>query len=305
MLPALAQPRGAPARRQIGVLAVEPDEMLRQSLRELGLADGPALAIRMPSTEGRVDRLAALTDELVRDRVDVIVAAYPAAALAASRATASIPIVMMNTPDPTELGLVRSLARPGGNVTGVTTLSVELSLKQLELLKEAVPRASPVALLWNPDNPWHPVTVRGLRARSAELGLALQVLPIRSPADFAPAFDAMTTQRSHAVLLLADPMTFVHRERLAGLAIDHRLPMMGSLREYADAGSLLSYWADRAELSRRTASYVARILKGNRPEELPVEQPTKYELVVNLATARTLELMIPESILLRADQVLH
>ena len=212
---------------------------------------------------------------------------------------------MMNTPDPVLLGLVASLARPGGNITGLTTLTMDVSIKQLQLLKEAVPRASRIALLWNSDNPWHSVAVKGLQARSRSLGLQLQVLEVRGPSAFESAFNAMTTERAQAVLVLADPMMFAHRQRLADLSIRHRLPMMSNVRKYAEAGSFMSYWADRADLSRRAASYVDRILKGATAGELPIEQPTKFELIINLKTAKLLGLTIPQSVLARADEVIQ
>jgi putative ABC transport system substrate-binding protein len=233
-------------------------------------------------------------------KVDVIVATNPAVVLGAKRATATIPIVMVNTPDPVELGLVASLARPGGNITGVTSLSVDVTVKQLELLKEAVPRTSRIAVLWNPDNPWHPIAVKGLREGSRSLGVQLQILEVRAADGFERAFRTMITERAQAVLVLADPLTFAHRHELAILAVSHRLPLMGALRGYAQAGSLMSYWAGEKELLRRAASYVDRILKGARPGDLTIEQPTKYELVVNPKTAKALALTIPQSLLLRA-----
>jgi len=200
---------------------------------------------------------------------------------------------------------VASLARPGGNVTGVTTLSAALSIKQLELLKEAVPKVSRVAILWNPANPWHPATVKTLRASGASLRLRLRDLDLRSPDEFDAAFRTMSTEHAEAVLVLADPLTFFHRKRLADLAIAHRLPMMGSLRDYATAGCLLSYWADEADVYRRAAIYVDRILRGADPGSLPVEQPTRFELVANLHTARILGITIAPSVLLRVDHVIE
>ena len=288
---------------RIGVLATSVPEGLRESLRELGYIEGRNVVLEIRETEGRADRVDDLARELARSNVDVIVATNPAAVFGAKRATATIPIVMVNTPDPVQLGLVASLAHPGGNVTGTTSLSVDLSIKQLELLKEAVPRASRIAVVWNPDNPWHPVTVKGLREGSRSLGVQLQTLPMRGPNEFDEAFSTMTRERARAVLILADPMTFFHRRRLADLAIKHGLPLMGSLREYVEAGSLMSYWADGTELFRRVAIYVDKILKGSRPDELPIEQPTKYELVVNLKTAKSLALTIPPSLLLRATVI--
>ena len=286
---------------RIGVLTVGAPEALRQSLRDLGYAEGRNCVLEIRDTKGRAERVDDLALELVRLKVDVIVAMYPAAVFGAKRATATIPIVTVNTPDPVQLGLVASLARPGGNITGVTSLSADLSVKQLELLKEAVPRASRIAVLWNPDNPWHPVTLKALQSGGRSLGLELQMLDVRGPDTFDKTFDAMTTARAQGLLILADPMTFAHRERLAELAITHRLPAVGSLREYAEAGSLLSYWADRAELNQRAASYVDRILKGARPDELPIEQARKYELVVNARTAKALALTIPPLLRFRAE----
>jgi len=301
----LAQAQRATKPYRVGVLATEAQTTLQQSLRELGYVEGRDVVFEIRNTEGRAERLNDFALDLVRLKVDVIVAWNPASVLSAKRATATIPIVMMNTPDPVQLGVVASLARPGGNVTGTTTLSVDLSIKQLELLKEAVPRVSRVALLWSPDSPWHPVTVKGLQARSESLGLQLQVLEVRSPDAFDSAFRAMTTERAQAVLVLADPMTFFHRRRLADLAIKSRLPMMGGLRDYAEVGSLMSYWANMTDVYRRAAYYVDRILKGTKPADLPVEQPTRFELVINLKTAKAIGITIPQSILLRADEVIQ
>jgi putative ABC transport system substrate-binding protein len=290
---------------RIGVLGVENDEILRQSLRELGYVEGRDVVFEFRDPSGSSARGDDLALDLVRLKVDVIVALYPAAVISAKRATATIPIVMMNTPDPVQLGLVASLARPGGNITGLTTLTVDLSIKQLQFLKEAVPRASRVALLWNHENPWHPVAVKALQTSSESQRFQLQTLEVHGPDAFEGAFRTMTTERTEALLVLADPMLFVHRQRLAELAIKHRLPMMGNVRAYAGAGSLLSYWADRTDLSRRAASYVDRILKGAKAGDLPIEQPTKFELVINLKTAKALGLTIPQSLLVRADEVIE
>jgi putative ABC transport system substrate-binding protein len=304
--PIVAQAQRPTKPYRIGLLRTDDSQaLLQQSLRELGYVEGRDVVFEIRNTEGRSERLDDFARDLVRLKVDVIVAVNPAGVLSAERATATIPIVMTNTPDPVQLGLVASLAKPGGNITGVTTLSADLSIKQLELLKEAVPRASRVALLWNPDNPWHRAAVKGLQARSGSLGLQLQALEVRSPDAFDGAFQAMATERAQAVLVLADPMTFFHRRRLADLAIKYRLPMMGSLPGYGEAGSLMSYWADTADIWRRAASYVDRILKGAKPGELPIEQPTKFEFVVNLKTAKALGITIPQSVLLRADRVIE
>ncbi len=285
---------------RIGVILVGTPEPLRQDLRDLGYVEGQNTVLEVRDTSGAPERLDEFARELVRLKVDVIVGMYPAAVLAARRATRTIPIVTIHTPDPVQLGLVESLGHPGGNVTGVTSLSSEMSVKQLELLKEAVPRVSRIAVLWNPDNPWHPIAVKALESAGRSLGVTLQLLEVRRPEGFDDAFGAMTRAGAQGLVILADPVTFAHRKRLADLAIQHRLPAMGSLRAYAEAGSLLSYWADSAELEARAASYVDRILKGARPAELPVEQARKYELVVNATTARALGMTIPPSLRLRA-----
>jgi len=300
---ALAQPVKHPYR--IGLIGDGSSRPIEQSLNDLGYVEGRDFVLEIARPVGRSDRFDAIASELVRRKVDVIVAGTPNAVLSAKRATATIPIVMMHTPDPVQLGLVASLARPGGNITGVTTLSDAPSIKQLELLKEAVARVSRVAILWNRGNPWHPATVRALRSSGESLRLGLHELDVHRPEEFDAAFRAMATERTDAVLVLADPLTFFHRERLADLAIAHRLPMMGSLRAYAEAGCLLSYWADAADVYRRAASYVDRILKGADPGTLPVEQPTKFEFVANLKTARILGITIAPSVLLRVDRVIE
>ena len=308
-------PLGAEAQQagkvyRIGVLSSSPpttrlSELLRQSLRDLGFVEGLNLSIEWRNAEGKAERFDDLAAELVRLQVEVIVATTPGTVFAAKRATTSIPIVMVNTPDPVQLGLVASLGRPGGNVTGTTSLSVDLSIKQLELLKEAVPRVSQIAVLWNPSNPWHPLAVKGIETGARSLGVQLQILEVRSPEDFNNAFAAMTRDRSGAALVLADPMTFTHRTRLAALATKHRLPTMYGLREHTEVGGLMSYWADSTDLYRRTGVYVGRILKGAKPADLPVEQPMKFEFVINLRTAKALGLRIPPSLLLRVDHVVE
>jgi len=296
---------------RIGVLSPGPSTgavssaPLQQNLRELGYVEGTNLAVEWRSADGKTERFDDLAAELVRLKVDVIVATVPAATLAAKRSTASIPIVMMNTPDPVQLGLVGSLGRPGENVTGTTTLSADLSSKQLALLKEAVPRVMRIAVLWNPKNPWHPLALKGAEAAARSLAVQLQILEARSAEEFESAFEAMTKKRAGATLVLADPLTAFHRTRLAELAIKRHLPGMYATRAYAEAGGLMSYWAHEADLYRRVAGYVDRILKGAKPADLPVEQPTKFELVINLKTAKALGLTIPPSLLGRADEVIQ
>ncbi len=303
--PLAAEAQQTPKMYRIGILTVESADRLRPSLREVGYIEGQNAIIEVRDAAGKAERLEKHALELVRLKVDVIVATYPGAVFSAKRATTTIPIVMVNTPDPVQLGLVSSLAHPGGNITGMTTLSADLSLKQLEFAREAVPRASRIAILSNPDNPWHPLVVKGLRERQRSLAVRLQMLEVRSPDDFDRAFQAMLRERVNVVLVLADPMTATHRVRLAELAIKHHLPMMGGTNAYPEAGALMSYWVDQAELSRRTASYVDKILKGAKPGDLPIEQPTKFELVINLKTAKAIGLTIPPSLLARADQVIE
>ena len=300
-----AHAQSRPNAPRIGVLATEFPEALRQSLHDLGYTEGRNAVLEIRETRGRRERVGELAAELVRQKVDVIVATNPAHVMAARRATTSIPIVMVHTPDPVDLGLVASLARPGGNITGVTSLSVDLSVKQLQLLREAVPRASRLAVLWNPDSPWHPLVVKGLRTEPRGLGVPLQMLEIRAPEELDGAFQELVRDRTGAALALADPLTYAHRGRLADLATRHRIPVMGGLRAYAEAGCLMSYWADETELYRRVATYVDKILKGASPARLPIEQPSTYELVINLRTARAIGLVIPALLLTRADHVIQ
>jgi putative ABC transport system substrate-binding protein len=290
---------------RIGSLGSGTPDALRQSLREAGYVEGPNLVIEWRDAGGKPERFDALAAELVRLKVDVIVAANPAATLAAKRATASIPIVMVNTPDPVQLGLVTSLGRPGGNITGTTTLSADVSVKQLELLKEAVPRAMRIAILGNPTNPWHPLAVKGAEAAGRALAVQLQIREARDRKELDDAFAAMSRDRADAVVVLADPMIFFYRTRVADLAAKRRLPAMYGVRGHVDAGGLMSYWANQVELYQRVASYVDRILKGARPADLPIEQPTEFELVINLRTAKALGLTIPPSLLARADKVIE
>jgi putative ABC transport system substrate-binding protein len=303
-IPLYAQSARKPYR--IGLLVTDKSQtLLQQNLRDLGYVEGRDVVYEIRSSDGRSQRLDDFALELVRLNVDVIVSVNPAGVISAKRATASIPIVMTNTPDPVELGLVSSLARPGGNITGTTTLSVDVSVKQLELLKQAVPNASRVVMLWNPESPWHARTVRALQRRSGSLGLQLRGVELRDADAFDSVFQTMETGRAQALLALADPVTFFHRRRLADLAIKHRLPMMGSLAGYAEAGSLLSYWPETADLFRRAASYIDRIFKGAKPADLPIEQPTKFELVANLKTAKALGIALPQSVLVRVDRVVE
>jgi putative tryptophan/tyrosine transport system substrate-binding protein len=254
---------------------------------EVGYIEGRNAVFETRETEGRADRVDELARQLLQSKVDVIIATYPAAVLAAKRATTTTPIVMVNNPDPVHLGLVASLARPGGNITGTTSLSADLSVKQLQILKEALARTLRIAVLWNPDNPWHPGALKALHGESRSLNVHVQTVPVRRPEELDNAYEAIIKERAQAVLVLADPMTFFHRKRLAELAIKHRLPLMGGLREYTEAGGLMSYWADESEQLRNVARYVDKILKGAKPADLPIEQPSKYEHVNEPRAIRT------------------
>jgi putative ABC transport system substrate-binding protein len=272
-------------------------DAFRQGLRELGYVEGQNIVIENRWAEGRQERFTDLAAELVRLKVDVIVAAISAAALAAKNATTTIPVVMLVVGDPVRFGFVASLARPGGNITGLTSVGDELFPKQLELLKEAVPRVSRVAVLWNPANPSHGPSLKSIEVAARSLGMQPQLQKARGPDEFDSAFAAMTRARAGALLVLADTMFNLHRTRIADLAVKARLPAMYGLREHVEAGGLVAYAANYADLCRRGATYVDKILKGAKPADLPVEQPTKFELVINLKTAKALGLTIPPSVL--------
>lgn len=299
---------------RIGILGTYPPttpevahlwEAFIQGLRALGYVEGQNLAIERRFSGEKVERLPELAAELVRLNVSIIVAGGQPPPVAAKRATATIPIVMTNFSDPVGLGLVTSLSRPGGNVTGLALLTVELVGKQLQLLKEAVPKASRVAFLINPTNPGAALQLREAETAARSVGLQLQVLEARRDDELAGAFAAMSRERAGAVLLPGDSFFFYHRAKIADLAIKNRLPALFAPREFAEAGGLMAYGANVADLYRRAATYVDRILKGANPADLPVEQPTKYDLLINLRTAKTLELTIPSAVLIRADRVIQ
>jgi putative ABC transport system substrate-binding protein len=273
------------------------------SARELGYVEGQNILIEGRYYGDRSERLPALAAELVRLKVDVIVAGAPPAPEAAQRATATIPIVMANHPDPVGSGLVASLARPGGNVTGLSSLTPELVGKRLQLLKEAVPGISRVAVLSNPTIPTVRLDLRAAEVAARSLKVQLQVLEARAPSDFASA--AMTKDRAGALIVLGGPMFFGHRTRIVELAAQSRLPAMYGQKEYAEAGGLMAYGVNTRESFGRAATYVDKIPKGAKPGDLPIEQPTKFDFVVNLKTAKALGLTIPPSLLLRADEVIR
>jgi putative ABC transport system substrate-binding protein len=281
-------------------------EAFRQGLRELGWVEGQNIVIEYRWAEGRLDRLPDLAAELVRLKVDVIVASPTPGALAAKNATGTIPIVAISLTHPVELGLIASLARPGGNVTGVSySVGADIFGKDLELLKEVVPRVRRVAVLSNTDSPARPLTIRNVKDAARPLGLQLQLLDVRGPEGFDGAFAAMTKERVGALLVVQDPAFIPHRARLIDLAAKNRLPSIFTQREDAEAGGLMSYGPSLSDLYRRAAPYVDKILKGAKPVDLPVEQPSKFELVINLKTPKALGLTIPPSLLQRADHVVE
>ena len=282
-------------------------EAFRQGLRELGWVEGQNIVIDYRFADGRFDRLPDLAIELVQLKVDIIVASPTPAALAARNATRSIPIVMVNVGDPVGLGLVAGLARPAGNVTGTAfDVGLETFGKVLELLKEAIPKARDVAVLSNPANPAQALAIRDqLKVAAQSLGLRLLLREARGPDQFGPAFADIAKERVDALLVVAESLFLLHRTTLAELALKYRLPTMYGLREGVVVGGLMSYGPNLAHNSRRAATYVDKILKGAKPGDLPVEQPTKFELVINLKTARALGLTIPQSVLGRADEVIQ
>ena len=278
----------------------------RDAFRELGWVVGQNIAIESRWAEGKFEQLPDLAAELVRLRVDVIVTVVTQASLAAKRATRTIPIVMVGVGDPLGSGLVASLARPGDNVTGPSSMLADVSGKQLALLKETVPKASPVAVLWNPANPvWQAAALRETEVAAGALGLRLQLLEARGPDELVGAFAAMTRERAGALFVPADIIFVRHAQQMADLAARHRLPAMYGFREHVEAGGLMSYAASFSVIFRRAATFVDKILKGAKPADLPVEQPTKFELVINLKTAKALGITIPQSVLQLADEVIQ
>jgi putative ABC transport system substrate-binding protein len=278
-------------------------DAFRQGLRELGYVEGQNIAIESRWAEGKHDRLPALAADLVRSKVDVILTLSSVATQAAQRATRTIPIVMSLVNDPVGSGLVASLARPGGNVTGVTIMAADLAGKQFQLLKEVVPKVSLVALLTNPDNPASAAFLREAEAAARPFGVRLQTLEARNRQEIDSAFAAMTRERAGALLILPDAIFLLQRRQIAELAVEKRLPSI-YLPEYAEAGGLMAYNADRLDQLRRAAIFVDKILKGAKPANLPVEQPAKFELAINLRTAKAIGLTIPPSLLQRADQII-
>ena len=280
-------------------------DAFRQGLRDLGYVESQNIAIEDRWAEGKYDRLPALAAETVRLNVDIIVAVATPAIKAAQQATRTIPIVMAIANDPVESGFVASLARPGGNVTGLSLQSPELSGKRLELLKESIPKLSRVAVLWNSSNPSHPLLRRETEAAARALKVQLQLLDVPGPTGVYGAFPAMTRERAGALLVLPDATFRDQQRRIVDLAAKSRLPSMYWSREFVDAGGLMAYGANIPDLFRRAATFVDKILKGRKPADLPVEQPTRFELAINMKTAKALGLTFPHTILVRADQVIE
>ena len=303
---AYAQQPASP--RRIGVLfgALSPEskeaQAFRQGLLDAGYSEGRDVVIEWRTASGDYARLPELAADLVRSKVEVIVVQSTPAAQAAKRATSTIPIVMATVADPVGSGLVASLAHPGGNVTGLSTMVVELSAKRLQLLKEALPRVARVAVLWNPATPYH--AVEDLKAAAPSLSIELNFVAARTPVEFGPAFSAVSRAHAQALYVIDDAFFVNRRAMLVKLASKARLPAIYGFRLYVDEGGLMSYGSNYADHLRRSAGYVDKILKGTKPGDLPIEQPTKFELVVNLKTAKMLGITIPQSILLRADEVI-
>ena len=276
----------------------------RQGLRELGYVEGQNIAIESRWAEGKDDRLPGLATELVRLKVSVIVT-HGVAIRPAQQATGTIPIVMAVINDPVAAGFVASLARPGGNITGLSSMAPELVGKQLELLKEVAPKVSRVALLGNPANPGYAPELRQAQETARMLGIRLQPLEVRDPGEIDSVFAAISKQRAGAVIVLSDSMLIDSRARIADLAARRRLPTMSGRIDDAQAGGLIVYGPSILDNFRRAATYVDKILKGAKPADLPIEQPTKFELVINQRTAKALGLTIPPSVLARADQLIQ
>jgi putative ABC transport system substrate-binding protein len=279
-------------------------EAFRQGLRDLGYVEGQTIALEPRSADGHMERMPGLVDELIRLKVDVLVVTNSPAALAAKKATRTIPIVMF-AGDPVGLGLVTSLARPGGNVTGMSYYSVGLHSKRLEIMTQLVPGLTRVAVLKNPLVKVHAIFWHELKAAAQKLGVALQPIEVRREEDFEAAFAAATRANAQALLALDDPLTIGYRSRIVDLAASSRLPAIYGFREFPDSGGLISYGADFVVLFRRSATYVDKILRGAKPADLPIEQPTEFELVINLKAAKALGFTVPPLLLAQANDVIE
>jgi putative ABC transport system substrate-binding protein len=301
------QPKKVP---RLGFLSPTSDdsrvEVFRQGLRELGYVEGQNIAIEYRWADGKFDRLPDLALELVRLKVDVVVAVVTQASLAAKMATGTIPVVMIGVSDPVGSGLVVSLARPGANITGTSSMTAEIIGKQLELIKETLPKISRVAALWNPANPiFQAIQRRETEVAARALGMQLQFVEARAPDEIDRAFARVAKERMRALLVLNDPVFTAQRKQIADLSAKHRFPTVSGTREYTEVGGLMAYGPSFPDMYRRAAYYVDRILKGTKPADLPVEQPMKFELIINLKTAKQIGLTIPPNVLARADKVIR
>src|SRR5215831_19060533 len=309
-LPAEAQQPGRV--RRIGFLGVSSSsaysgyiDAFRKSLRDLGYVEGQNIAIEYLYGDGKSDRLADLSADLIRRKVDVILVSGSLAISALKNATKTIPIVMTSVEDPVAQGFVGSLAKPGGNITGLTNLAPELSGKRLELVKETLPKIDRVAVLWDPNGPGPAVAFKETQAVAPSMNLQLQSLQVRSPNDFEGAFKTATAERSGALIVLQSFLINAYRQRIVDLARTHRLPGMYTQIDYVTLGGLMSYAPSYTDIYRRAAIYVDKILKGAKPSDLPVEQPTKFEFIINLKAAKQIGLTIPPNVLTRADKVIR
>jgi len=303
-----AQPAGRIYR--LGLLSPEAPppgllEAFNEGLHDLGYIEGKNIHLESRHASGRSEQLAGLAAELVQLRVDVIVAINTSAALAARDATATIPIVITRVSNPVETGLVRSFAHPGGNITGLSFQPEETSVKRLQLLKQAVPSVARVAVLWDAVNPGPNLTVKVLEPASLQLGLQLLELPVKEPTDLQSAVQMAARSHANALFVVDDVFVTSYRRQILEIATKHSLPVISQYRDFVELGGLLAYGPSIREMYRRTAHYVDRILRGSRPADLPIEQPTKYDLVVNLKTATMLGFNVPSTVLSQADEVIH
>lgn len=297
--------------RRIGFLLVglSPEskeaQSFRRGLRDAGYTEGRDIVIEWRSAKGDYDRVPGLLADLIDSKVDVLVFDSTVATELAKRSTTSIPIVMALVVDPVGSGLVKSLAHPSENVTGLSMMTTDLNSKRLELLKEVTPQLSRVAVLWNPDHPFHKTVMKDLSGIAPSLSIELSSVSVRNPEHFAEAFANISQSKAQAIYVVEDPIFYAHRVELLRLASTARLPTIHELRRFPEAGALISYGPDLYDLFRRSALYVDRIFKGAKPADLPVEQPTRFELVVNVKTAKALGLQIPETLLALADDVIE
>ena len=295
----------------IGVLLVahspesEVAQAFRQGLRDAGYSEGHDVVVEWRTPNGDYARVPELVADLIHRKVEVIVVDGTVGTRAAKRATSTIPIVMALVADPVGSGLVANLAHPGGNVTGLTIMMPDLSAKQLQLLKETIPRATRAVVLWNPDTPYSPKMIQELKAAAPSLSIELKLVSARTSDEIDQALSTINRAHAQALYVIEDPLFTTHRPAVLKLASKARLPAIYGARHFATEGGLMSYGANYGDLSRRSVGYVDKILKGAKPGDLPIEQPTKFELVVNLKTARALGITIPESVLLRADEVIQ